>query len=380
MESYITKNGKKMRRGYTTGSCAAAAAVAAAWMVLHQTRLESVCLKTPAGTQLTLPVEDICLHASSAACAVRKDSGDDPDVTNGILIYAKVEKTAHCSKIEIDGGEGIGRVTKPGLDQPVGNAAINSTPRGMIETGVRNICEDCGYTGGFHILICAPQGEAIAKKTFNARLGIEGGISILGTTGIVEPMSDAAVVETIRAELSVRAAEGKQAVLFTPGNYGSTFVQNTLKLPPEIAVITSNFIGDAFALAAETGFRAALLAGHIGKVVKLSAGMFNTHSSMGDGRAEIFAAHAGAHGADSQTVQAILNSATTDEMLRILQQVHLQQPVMESILQNIDAQLCAKCGESLQAGVITFSNTYGVLGSTRHAEQILRFIQKEYSL
>ena len=378
MDSFITKNGKKMRRGYTTGSCAAAAAGAAALMLLENRELPTMYLKTPAGMELTLPVLDIVRTQGSVSCAVQKDSGDDPDVTNGIAIYANVEKTEGERRILIDGGCGIGRVTKPGLDQPVGNAAINSTPRRMIESILQGICEDCGYSGGLKVTVFAPQGEEIAKKTFNSRLGITGGISILGTTGIVEPMSDAAVIETIRAELSVRAAEGKQTVLFTPGNYGSSFVQKALALPPEIAVISSNYIGDAFSLAEEAGFRAALLAGHIGKVVKLSAGMFNTHSSMGDCRAEIFASHAGALGADAASVQAIMQSATTDEMLRILEKVHLKEGVMQRILERIDLQLERKTGDKLQAGVITFSNIYGILGSTRDADTILQSIRKEY--
>ncbi|MBR2591121.1 MAG: cobalamin biosynthesis protein CbiD [Clostridia bacterium] len=378
MDSFITKNGKKMRRGFTTGSCAAAAAGAAAFMLLEKTELQSIYLKTPAGMELTLPVQDIVRAEDFVSCAVVKDSGDDPDVTNGIAIYAKVEKMPDRQNIFIDGGIGIGRVTKPGLDQPVGNAAINSTPRRMIKARLQNICEDCGYTGGLNVTIFTPQGEEIAKKTFNSRLGIEGGISILGTTGIVEPMSDAAVIETIRAELSVRAAEGKKAVLFTPGNYGSSFVQNTLELPPEVAVICSNFIGDAFSLAEEAGFEYALLAGHIGKVVKLSAGMFNTHSSWGDGRAEIFAAHAGACGADAACVQAIMGSATTDDMLHILEKAHFKEAVMQSILGRIEEQLERKTGEKLQTGVITFSNICGTLGSTRSAAHILKIIQQEY--
>ena len=263
MESFITKNGKKMRRGFTTGSCAAAAAGAAAWMLLENRTLHTIQLKTPGGVALTLPVENIARRENTVSCAVQKDSGDDPDVTGGIFIFAEVAKTAVPGVIEIDGGIGIGRVTKPGLDQPVGNAAINSVPRRMIESELRTICEACGYTGGLKVTVFAPEGEALAKKTFNSRLGIEGGISILGTTGIVEPMSDAAVVETIRAQLRVRAAAGKKTVLFTPGNYGSNFVKNELHLPPAVAVITSNYIGDAFSLAAEAGFEAALLAGHI---------------------------------------------------------------------------------------------------------------------
>ncbi|MBO5127651.1 MAG: cobalt-precorrin-5B (C(1))-methyltransferase, partial [Clostridia bacterium] len=198
MDSFITKDGKKLRRGYTTGSCAAAASKAAAIMLLSGEILETVYLMTPRGIGLTLTVQKIERKENSVSCGIIKDSGDDPDVTNGMMVYSLVEKMDVPHEIIIDGGKGIGRVTKPGLDQPVGNAAINSTPRRMITEELRQVCEDYGYSGGLRVTISAPAGVEIAKKTFNPRLGIVGGLSILGTTGIVEPMSDEAVVETIR--------------------------------------------------------------------------------------------------------------------------------------------------------------------------------------
>ena len=257
MESFITKDGKKLRRGYTTGSCAAAAAKSAALTLFSGVSPDTVHLVTPCGTELDLKVVDTVIGDGFVTCGIVKDAGDDPDVTDGITVYARVEKTGEPYCIGIDGGEGVGRVTKPGLDQPVGAAAINSTPRRMITEELRSVCEDNGYTGGLRVVVSAPAGVQIAKKTFNPRLGIEGGISILGTTGIVEPMSDAAVVETIRAELSLRAAAGKKSVLFTPGNYGAEYIKNDLGIDPEIAVTVSNFIGDAFALAADLGFESA---------------------------------------------------------------------------------------------------------------------------
>ena len=380
MESFITKDGKKLRRGYTTGSCAAAAAKAAAIMLLEERALETVWLLTPAGTGLTLPLCEITRGENFVSCGVVKDSGDDPDVTNGITVYAKVEKTDAAGQIEIDGGEGIGRVTKPGLDQPVGNAAINSTPRRMIADELRSVCEDCGYTGGLSVTVSAPAGVEIAKKTFNPRLGIVGGISVLGTTGIVEPMSDEAVVETIRAELSVRAAAGHHTVLFTPGNYGTDFIRNTLGIDPAIAVTTSNFIGDAFRLAVEAGFGHALLIGHIGKLVKLAGGMFNTHSRWGDCRAEIFAAHAGKCGADAALVNAIMDSAMTDDMLRLLDEAGLREPVMASIMEKTEEQLSARPLGAMQTGIITFSNVYGLLEQTGEAAAVLQKIQEEYKV
>lgn len=375
MDSFITKDGKKLRRGYTTGTCAAAAAKAAAIMLLEERELSSVWLLTPGGVELTLEVRDTVRGPASVSCGIVKDSGDDPDVTNGMTVYAKVTKTAERGVISIDGGEGIGRVTKPGLDQSVGNAAINSTPRRMITEALLSVCEDHAYGGGLSVLIYAPEGKELAKKTFNERLGIVGGISILGTTGIVEPMSDSAVVETIRTELSVRAAAGKKAVLFTPGNYGADFIKNSLGLEPSAAVMTSNFIGDAFALASEAGFSEALLIGHIGKLVKLAGGMFNTHSRWGDCRAEIFASHAALSGAGNETVARIMDSAMTDDMLRLIDADGLKDDVMRSIMRKIEFQLTQRHLGTMRAGVITFSNVYGILGMTGDAKEILRDIQ-----
>ena len=378
MDSFITKDGKKLRRGYTTGSCAAAASKAAAIMLLGGEILETVYLMTPRGIGLTLAVHEIERKENSVSCGIIKDSGDDPDVTNGMTVYSRVEMTDVPHEILIDGGEGIGRVTKPGLDQPVGNAAINSTPRRMITEGLRQVCEDTGYTGGLKVTISAPAGVEIAKKTFNPRLGIVGGLSILGTTGIVEPMSDEAVVETIRTELSMRAASGKTVVLFTPGNYGADYIKNELYIDPEIAVTTSNFIGDAFAIAAESGFRGALLVGHIGKLIKVAGGMFNTHSRYGDCRMEIFASHAGMCGASADVVRRIMDSAMTDDMLAILEEAGLRQTVMDSIMSSMHFHLNHRPVGTMQVGAATFSNVHGILGRTEAADELLEQIRKEY--
>ena len=378
IESFITKDGKKLRRGYTTGSCAAAAAKSAALMLLTNNRLDSVHLLTPSGLELNLPLCDIIINDNYVSCGIKKDSGDDPEVTNGITIYAKVEKTEYPYMIEIDSGEGIGRVTKPGLDQSVGSAAINSVPRMMIQNELRSVCEDNGYTGGLRVIISAPEGTEIAKKTFNPRLGIEGGISILGTTGIVEPMSDEAVIETIRTQLSLRHASGKTSVLFTPGNYGAEFIKNELKIEPETAVTTSNFIGDAFAAASEFGFKSALIVGHIGKLVKLAGGMFNTHSRYGDCRAEIIASHAALCGACENTIRSIMSSAVTDEMLAVLDSAGIREKVMKSIMNKIEFELKNRYSGKIQTAAVAFSKVHGILGETENAKKILEEIRKEY--
>ena len=401
MEEYLVKDGKRLRLGYTTGSCAAAAAKAAAWMLLTGRRKESIRLQTPKGIELNLKVLDIQMLADETRCAIRKDSGDDPDVTRGTLIFAAVRKSATpgvtidggddpdvtdgaliCAQVAltaqgicIDGGEGVGRVTRPGLNQPVGAAAINSVPRQMIEENVREVCALVGYDGGLDVTISAPEGEALAKKTFNPRLGIEGGISILGTTGIVEPMSEQALLDTIRVELRQRRENGADYILLAPGNYGADYIRDFIGLDPKTAVLTSNFIGDSLEFCKEFGFHGALLIGHIGKFVKLAGGMWNTHSKFGDCRMEIIASHSAALGLRAERTEEILHCATCDDALRILDEEGLKDAFLVRLGQRIGTMLGYKSGE-LQSGAILFSKEYGFLCETEGAEELLEQIRE----
>ena len=374
MEEYIVKDGKKLRLGYTTGSCAAAAAKAAAVMLLTGRRLETVALLTPKGIRLELEVREVETGPGYVSCAIAKDAGDDPDVTDGALIFARVSRREEPG-IVIDGGPGVGRVTKPGLDQPVGAAAINSVPRRMIRENLEEACALADWSGGLEAVISVPEGERLAKKTFNPRLGIAGGISILGTTGIVEPMSDGALVSTIRAELSQRRAAGDRYVLLTPGNYGSEFIRDGLGLDPALAVQTSNFIGDALDLCRELGFSGALLVGHVGKLVKLAGGMLNTHSRWGDCRMEILAAHAGAAGAPPERLGELLECAACDDALRILREAGVYRETLERVTRRAAFHLSARAGEDLEVGTVLFSKVYGILGRTENAEALLNCIR-----
>ena len=375
MEQYIEKDGKRLRLGYTTGSCAAAAAKAAAWMLLTGNRKERISLDTPKGIRLNLDVKEIRMESDSVSCAIEKDSGDDPDVTKGTFIFATVSKTG-TPGITIDGGIGIGRVTKRGLDQPVGNAAINSVPRKMIRENVEEVMGLVDYHGGIFVIISAPEGEMLAKKTFNPRLGIVGGISILGTTGIVEPMSEKALVDTIRVELNQRRANGAEYVLLTPGNYGSDFIHNELGLDIKIAVQVSNFIGDALDICKELGFKGALLIGHVGKLVKIAGGMMNTHSKYGDCRMEILAAHAGAAGVPAETVADILDCVACDDVLRILQETEYYGKTLARVTNRVAFHLQHR-GDEMETGTLLFSKEYGILGKSKNAEDLLRRITEE---
>ena len=376
MEEYIVKGGKKLRLGYTTGSCAAAAAKAAAWMLLTGKRKEHIQLDTPKGISLNLDVLQINMEKDTVSCAIEKDSGDDPDITKGSLVFAQVTCT-ETPEITIDGGQGVGRVTKGGLDQPVGAAAINSVPRQMIRENLEEVCRLTDYHGGLSVVISVPDGEQLAKKTFNPRLGIVGGISILGTTGIVEPMSEQALVDTIRVELHQRRANGAEYVLLTPGNYGSDYIQKGIGIDPKLAVLTSNFIGESLDICKELGFKGALLIGHIGKLVKIAGGMLNTHSKYGDCRMDIMAAHAGAAGLPAAEIAQMLHCATCDDAVRILKECNLCTQTLERISDRIAFIMEHRVAGEMKTGVILFSKEYGFLTETKNARSLLKLITEE---
>lgn len=372
-EHYLEKDGKRLRLGYTTGSCAAAAAKAAAWMLLTGRRKQTITLDTPKGIRLELPVKEITMDSAKVSCAIEKDGGDDPDITKGTLIFATVTRSG-APGVTIDGGEGIGRVTKRGLDQPVGSAAINSVPRRMIRENVEAVMGLTDYQGGLAVLISAPDGQRLAKQTFNPRLGIVGGISILGTTGIVEPMSEKALVDTIRVELRQRKENGARRVLLTPGNYGSDFIRDGLGLDRSLSVQVSNFIGDSLDICRELGFEGVLLIGHIGKLVKLGGGIMNTHSKYGDCRMEILAAHAAAAGADPDTIRGILECVSCDDALRLLREAGKLEDSLLRLTRRVSSHLSRRAGDAMDAGVILFSKEYGILGKSENADRLLKQI------
>ena len=378
MEQFVYKNHKKLRYGYTTGSCAAAASKAAAAMLLSGKEISYVELHTPKGIDLRLEVLDISREDNAVSCAIQKDGGDDPDVTNGILIYAKVSREpADEAQIIIDGGIGVGRVTKPGLEQPVGAAAINKVPRQMIRENLEAVCEQYHYHGKLSVVISIPSGVELAAKTFNPRLGIVGGISVLGTTGIVEPMSEQALIDTIRVEMRQKLANGMEYLLVVPGNYGIDFLdQYGHGLQLEDAVKCSNFVGEALDAAVEFGAKGVLLVGHIGKFVKLAGGIMNTHSHNADARMELLTVHAALLGAPVELLQKMMECVTTDDALKYLKEADLMETVMERIMEKIEKYM-NQVGHQLELGVITFSNVFGILGQTKNVPDLVKKIGRD---
>ena len=370
---YVIRGNKKMRFGYTTGSCAAAACKGATEILLGGKLQETVTLMTPKGILLTLELKDIQIETDKVTCAIRKDAGDDPDTTNGILVYATVEKTKEQG-ITLDGGIGVGRVTKAGLSQKIGEAAINPVPKSMILRAATEIAEKYDYEGGLKIIIAVPEGVEIGKKTFNPRLGIVGGISILGTSGIVEPMSEAAPVQSINVEMKQHFSQGEEYLLVTPGNYGADYLREHMDLPYEKNIKCSNYVGETIDMAIDMGVKGILFIAHIGKFVKVAAGIMNTHSHSADARMEVLASNAIRAGAPLECAKEILNASTTDEALDILNRYQMTQGTMKEVLDRIQFYLNHRSYEQILLGAVVFSNTCGYLGQTADAAKLIEQI------
>ena len=376
--SVVWKNQTKLRTGYTTGSCAAAAAKAATHMLVSGEVVGEVSLVTPSDIRLYLEVEDIVKENNYVSCAIRKDSGDDPDVTNGILVYARVtfaQDDVVKSKVILEAGEGIGRVTQKGLEQSIGDPAINLVPRRMIREAVEEELQKAGIDCGVRVMIWVPDGAEIARKTSNPKLGIEGGISLLGTTGIVEPMSEKALTDTIFVEMKVRRENGMDYCYVVPGNYGSDFLHDTLGYQEDAAVKCSNYVGEVIDDAVRLQMKGILLVGHIGKFIKLAAGIMNTHSRQADGRMEILAAHAAMAGGSRELICQLMECITTTAALELLEKEGILKEVMSTVMIKIEEHLKHRAGDVLEIGAVMFSKEMGILGKTSDADRLAQKIQ-----
>ena len=297
-----------MRDGFTTGSCAAAAALASCIWQRDGACPAHVAITVPEGRVFTA---EITAHAGYE-CGVIKDAGDDPDVTDGYEVRARVELSDSAGPVEFCAGEGVGVITLPGLKLPVGEAAINPVPRDMIARAVRSVFPEAAA----RVTVSIPGGAELAARTFNPRLGIVGGLSVLGTTGIVRPMSEEALTESIALELRMRRAQGLEELALVFGSQGEAALSSVY--PGLRAAQISNFVGFALDTAAELGYRRLLLAGHPGKLSKVAAGVMQTHSHYADARREAIMAHLALIGAPVELVRSVHDSATTDAAMRAI--------------------------------------------------------------
>ena len=366
---YVCQNGKKLRCGYTTGTCAAAATKAAIRALLSGKLDSYETMSVPKGVTIDVPIKSIEIEDGVAICVVTKDGGDDIDATHGMDVISQVRLTE--ADIVIDGGKGIGRVTKKGLDQPPGNAAINSTPRRMIHDVLMDAFDEFGYDGGAEVIISAPEGEKVALKTFNPNLGIIGGISVLGTSGIVEPMSENAIIASIKKEMDMRFAEGSKILAVVPGNYGVKHAESIPCVDPDNVVKCSNYIGDMLDHAVNIGADIILI-GNIGKLVKLAGGIMNTHSKNADSRMEILSAYTALAGGSIELVRDIMKCISTDDALENIQREGLVEKVSELLMERIDLHMRHRTGGSIRTSAIMFSSQFGLLGKTKDADEMLR--------
>lgn len=369
MEEYVYVDGKKLKRGYTTGTCATAATVAALSMILNQDIEEKVTVQTASGVSVTMEVHDPFFEGETATAAIKKDGGDDADATHGLLIYSTVTLLPDQTEIDIDGGKGVGRVTEKGLANPVGMAAINPTPRRMIEESVRQLI---GPNCGAKVLIFVPQGEEVAKLTYNSRLGILGGISILGTTGIVNPMSEDAWKAAITVELTMLYNNGHRSVILAPGNYGEAFAIDQLGIPKAHIVNMSNFVGHILKEVQRIGFTKILMVGHMGKLVKVASGTMSTHSKDSDGRIETLVANLALMGAPLEMLQKVAACITTEAAAVVIKEYGY-----EGLYQILADKIKAKCERLLRyrkpqvvVDVVLFGSEDGYLASTKPLEEI----------
>jgi len=363
---YIISGGRRLRRGYTTGSCAAAAAKAAAAMLFSGKDVTDVSIDTPAGIMLLLPVTQLRRCPGEVSCAVRKNSGDDPDITDGVLVYATV-RVKKEEGITLKGGSGVGIVTRPGLALDVGEPAINPVPRAMILEAVQSVLPQ---GRGVEVVLSIPGGAELAKKTFNPRLGIAGGLSILGTTGIVEPMSEEAFKETLALELKLLAPAKRRFLILVPGNHGKKTAVGLLRLPPGQVMKMGNFVGFMLDQCLRYGVKELLLLGHIAKLFKVAGGIFHTHSRVADARFELIAAHAVLLGAGTDLVRRLARCGGVEEMLEVLDDLPVP-GLYDLFAARVSERAAAYGNGEIRVGTVLCSLKRGVLGMDRQAKQFL---------
>lgn len=371
----VYKSGKILKSGYTTGTCACSAAVAGATYLLKKEKIEFVSVKLPIGKEVVIPVFCEKIKNDESVFYTVKDGGDDPDITTGMKICARVRLTDE--DIVLTGGEGIGIAKVDGLRIKNGEYAINPVPRKNILDNLKSVAEKNNYKGGFYVEIFAPEGIERGKKTFNERLGIEGGISILGTTGIVEPMSEKALVETIKLDVDRWISTKGKNILIAPGNYGREYCKEHLGFDLDAAVKISNYVGESLDYISFKECKDVLLVGHMGKLVKLAAGIMNTHSSYADGRMEIIGAYTALAGGNQSTISRILSCTNTDLAIDILKEEELFDKVINFIIERIIYHLNYRYKGNGKVDVIIFGKDNEEIGRSAGADKFLKEFKED---
>ncbi len=368
-DNFVYYNGRKLRKGFTTGTTATAATVAAIRTLLNQEPQETVTVHAANGKVAIFDVEQTDFDEQTASCAIKKDGGDDQDATDGALIFATV-KLRDDNEIHLDGGKGVGRVTKAGLANKPGMPAINPTPRRVIKEAAR---KELGADQGVDIVIAVPEGERIAKLTYNPKLGIVGGISILGTSGVVTPMSESSWKHSISIEMNIHRKRGDKSLVLVPGNYGEDFAKDELGIPGSKIVQMSNFVGYVLHETQRLQFNKVLIVGDLGKMVKVSGGIFSTHSKDADARAEIMVANlALLGGVPTEFLRQIYGCLTTISMIKMINEAGYQE-VYQLIVDKIKKRaenLLAHREPQVAVDAVIFSRETGFLAASKPLAEI----------
>ena len=308
----------KLRTGFTTGTCATASSKAAALAIINQKTISSVDVLLPKRDRINIKINSCEFTKNNARCSVIKDGGDDPDVTHGAEIFVDLSLTNNVGTIEIDGGNGVGRVTKPGLGLEIDSAAINPTPKKMILENIQEIAEEILKENGIKIIISVPKGKELATKTDNPRIGILNGISILGTSGIVIPYSTASFAAAIRLQIDVVSSMNDEEVVLTTGGRSEDFAREIIKLPDHSFIQMGDFSGYTIQQCAKKSLKKAYVAGFIGKLAKMAAGVKQTHVKGGKVDMKFLSELAKRCNADSETIRKILGANTARNVQEII--------------------------------------------------------------
>ena len=357
---------KELRGGYTTGACMAAG-VKAALLYEKGEKCDTLELKALDDTVLTIPVKAVRQTEEGICAEIIKDAGDDPDITNGVSVFTTVRHLPQGSGIVFRAGEGIGTVTKPGLSVPVGEPSINPGPRKLTQNVVEEVL---GVGADLEVTVSIPAGKELCKQTLNPVLGVVGGISVVGTTGVLRPMSEEGFKNSLVPQIDVALAAGLDTQVFVPGKIGETLAVKH-GIPKEAIVQTSNFIGFMLEAAAERGVKRVLLFGHIGKLAKVAAGVFYTHNRIGDARLEAIGAYAAAAGMPAEGIQRILNATTTEDALTVLEEYKYMH-VCNTLAERASARAERFIFNKLTVGTVLATMQGTILGMDEHAKEMGR--------
>jgi cobalt-precorrin-5B (C1)-methyltransferase len=356
----------KLRTGFTTGTSATAASMAAILSIIDQKKIEFVDVLLPKKDKIKICINSCEFDKNKARCSVIKDGGDDPDVTHGAEIVIDLELTSKPNSIEIDGGEGVGRVTKPGIGLDIGQAAINPTPRKMITENLMRVGKKILEKNGMNVVISVPKGKELGPKTDNPRIGIVDGISILGTSGIVVPYSTASFAAAIRQQIDVVVSMGDDTVVLTTGGRSEDYARKTLELPEHSFIQMGDFAGYTISQCAKKNVKKAYVGGFIGKFAKMATGVKQTHVKGSKVNMEFLSELAKKCNANDNVIKKIKNANTAR---------NVQEIVLENNIEGFFANLCSEVYKQMKIHsenkipieIILFDFDGGILG--RHPNQ-----------